>query len=157
MLAFITTLKMSLLLTLIDLQEIRTDFQKASLNASYRETFHDKICNEPSQSATMLAYQGSAKAMMAEVAVNPYSKYSLFKTGAEMIDRAASQEPKNAEIRYLRFLIQSKSPSFLGYNDEIEDDFNVITQTIANSAKKETWMQHFEAFIRANNQAVPNG
>lgn len=157
MLTLLTTLKMSLFLATLDLAEIRTDFQKASSDKRLREAFYSKISEEPSHSPTIAAYKGSAKAMMAEVVLSPYSKYSLFKSGTEMIDLAAKQDPSNAEIRYLRFLIQTESPAFLGYDDDIENDFNIITKAIENCQKKESWMTHFQSFVKNNLKSVPNG
>ncbi len=82
-----------------------------------------------------LAYQGAALAMKADYAVNPYKKWSYFNDGKDKIEEAVKRQPSNAEIRFLRLGIQLFTPSFLGYDEAIDEDVDLIC-----AALKKGWM-----------------
>lgn len=56
----------------------------------------------------------------------PTTKYKYFKKGKSMLDAAISMEPNNVELRYIRFIFQHQIPSFLGYDTNKQEDFEVI-------------------------------
>jgi len=56
----------------------------------------------------------------------PTTKYKYFKKGKSMLDTAISSEPKNVELRYIRYIFQHQIPNFLGYDSNKEEDFEVI-------------------------------
>lgn len=101
-------------------------------------------------SEVMLAYKGAATSMMAELSVAPWTKFSLFTDGTEMIETAIKQNPDCVECRYLRFMIQVKSPRFLDYNANVESDRALIEKHIGKTGQKTLWMWHYESFCRAN-------
>ncbi len=67
-------------------------------------------------------YKASAIMMMAKHAFNPISKMSYFKKGKRILETAIKADEKNVELRFLRFNAQTHTPSFLGYDDNIETD-----------------------------------
>ena len=73
-----------------------------------------------------LAYKGAAIAMSAESKSWPHEKLSAFNEGTNIIENSIKTDPWNAEIRFIRLCIQCKSPSFLGYQDDIEKDCQLI-------------------------------
>jgi len=83
-----------------------------------------KCCNNQSTytEAIILGYKGCATIMMANHLINPFSKWSKFSSGREMLEQAISKDSTNIELRYLRFTIQTKAPSFLGYHNNISSD-----------------------------------
>ena len=53
---------------------------------------------------------------------NPVSKLALFKKGHKLLEASIKQDPKNAEFRFLRLMIQENAPGILGYKvDEVKD------------------------------------
>lgn len=60
----------------------------------------------------------------------PFTKLKYFKKGKTILDETINENPTNIEIRYIRFLMQKQIPDFLGYNDNINEDFNVIVDGI---------------------------
>ena len=61
------------------------------------------------------------------------SKYSYFNKGKKLLEDAIKKEPNNIEIRLMRLISQEKTPSFLGYNKNIEADRNFIIKNYKNS------------------------
>ena len=39
-----------------------------------------------------------------------------------MLEKAIVSDPKNVEIRFMRFCVQTNAPYFLGYNNNISSD-----------------------------------
>jgi len=56
----------------------------------------------------------------------PFTKMKYFKQGKSLLDNTIDENPTNIEIRYIRFLMQKQIPDFLGYNENISEDFQVI-------------------------------
>ncbi len=137
-------------------EEIRTAFIQASTNGDLRESFLNRASTFDSKSPFHQAYLGASKALMAEMLFNPYSKYVHFKEGTSLIDQAISKDVENAELRYIRFLIQSKSPSFLGYNSQLKEDYALIIQAINASETEESWMIYFKKFLAENPDLAKN-
>jgi len=63
----------------------------------------------------------------------PLTKYKYFKKGKKQLDGLINTNTNNVEIRYLRFLLQSEMPKFLGYHTNIEEDFVLIMNKIESS------------------------
>ena len=56
----------------------------------------------------------------------PFTKMKYFKEGKSILDETINENPANIEIRYIRFLMQKQIPDFLGYHENISEDFQVI-------------------------------
>lgn len=63
---------------------------------------------------------------MAKHAVNPLSKFSYFNKGKKALESAVIKDPKNLEIRFMRYISQEQTPSFLGYNKDLSSDRTFI-------------------------------
>ncbi len=70
----------------------------------------------------LICYQGAAQVIQAKYVLNPYSKYSYFRKGRQLIEYAVRECPTNIEIRFIRFCVQTNAPFFLGYNKNIDED-----------------------------------
>lgn len=134
-----------------DLEKVRLEFFKASANEDLRTSYFEYVMSlEPEN--TIMCYQGAAHTLVAGESYNPYTKLSKFLEGKALIEKSIANEPENAELRYIRFLIQTKAPSFLNYNENIAQDYNHIIK----SNSQEIWMKHFQEFIDANPDLIPN-
>jgi len=74
------------------------------------------------KSALGRAYRGAFILMSAEHTSYPLRKYNRFTKGRDILDLAIDASPSNPEIRYIRILIQSETPSFLNYSKNIDGD-----------------------------------
>ena len=86
--------------------------------------------NQP-KDALLLAYYGAATAAAPACLMNPAKKISYFRRGKQALSDAVQMQPQHFEIRFLRFATQSKTPSFLGYNQNIEDDKRFLLTNLA--------------------------
>lgn len=75
-------------------------------------------------------YKGCATMMMAKHCFNPVSKLSWFLKGKNQLEAALNKDPRNVELRFLRFANQTSIPAFLGYHDEIESDKIYLLQSV---------------------------
>ncbi len=80
----------------------------------------------------LLGYRGGATMLMAKHAINPFSKFSYFKKGKDMLEKAVLADNNNVELRFLRYTIQTNVPSILGYNSHLEKDKLFLKQSVAS-------------------------
>lgn len=78
-------------------------------------------------------YTAAMVFMKSRYVKNPFTKLKYFKQGKEILDGDINENPENIEIRYIRYVMQKKIPDFLGYNEFISEDFNVIMNNILES------------------------
>ena len=79
-------------------------------------------------------YLASMNFMKSHYTSSPFKKLKYFNIGKKSLDSLIDLNPNNIEIRYLRFMMQKKIPSFLGYNKHMDDDFNFIINGIENKS-----------------------
>ena len=60
------------------------------------------------------------------------SKLEIFNDKSKYLDLIIKNNINNLEIRFLRYCLQKKSPSFLGYNKELDIDYKFILRNINN-------------------------
>ena len=105
------------------------------------------ICNKAA-CVKITPYHAAATMKKAEFAWSPIKKISYFNTGKRMLDDFINQYPHNIEARYVRWLTQKMAPSFLGYNKNLEDDYNYIINNIERSDididYKKTILEHIK-------------
>jgi hypothetical protein len=76
-----------------------------------------------------LAFEGALTMKKAGLGGGPGQKLKLFKAGHKELEAAIKKEPGNAEYRFLRLMIQENAPGFLGYNDNLEADSEIIKKS----------------------------
>ncbi|RZK55913.1 MAG: hypothetical protein EOO91_13125 [Pedobacter sp.] len=80
--------------------------------------------------ALLICYKGAAQMMEAKYAFSPITKFSKFSKGKSAIEKAITKDPKQIEIRFIRFSIQTNLPFFLGYNEAIKTDKEILINSI---------------------------
>lgn len=78
-------------------------------------------------------YIAAMNFMKSRFVKNPFTKYKYFKIGKNSLDEVILSNPKNIEMRYIRYLMQKQIPEFLGYHENISEDFNTIVDQIGES------------------------
>lgn len=120
-------------LALPSITEVRYLYQKAALESksctkiiTLLDTYTEK------NNALLAGYKACATMMMANYVTNPYSKLSNFREGKNLLEKCIKTDSENIELRFLRFSVQSKAPSFLGYNSSIKSDKRFLINSIHN-------------------------
>lgn len=116
----------------IPLNEVRLLFNKSATNEDSCKKLL-RVLNQYNETnnSTLAAYKACATMMMANHVFNPVSKLSSFNQGKELLEKCVAANKENAEIRYLRFTIQSNSPAFLGYKNSISNDKTFLLNVIS--------------------------
>ncbi|RZL34767.1 MAG: hypothetical protein EOO96_08695 [Pedobacter sp.] len=87
--------------------------------------------------AILIGYRGATEMMEAKYAFNPVTKLSRFNKGKNYLEKAIKKEPKQVELRFIRFSIQTNLPSFLGYNDHIKIDKDALINSVVKIEDKQ--------------------
>ena len=107
----------------IDKMELRKQYYQSLDNKKLADDFMFKMESiSVEHDALLLAYKGMAYFLEANLSINPYAKYTYFKKGKSLLEEAVNKNPWNAEIRFMRFCVQTSAPKFLGYIANIETD-----------------------------------
>lgn len=106
----------------LDLNQLRTSF----LNADKGQKQCNALINQSEKwidsNDIAKAYHAVAFMINSQFKVNPISKWNSFKYGKNKLEELIAIDNSNLEIRFLRYCIQKKAPSFLNYKDKIEED-----------------------------------
>jgi hypothetical protein len=90
------------------------------------------------------AWAGALEAAAAPCVKGAFRKLEYFSRGKKNLEEAILAEPKNPEIRFLRFATQSQAPNFLEY-DNIKEDKDLlleqIPQLLQQKKSKNFWMK----------------
>lgn len=74
----------------------------------------------------LLCYKGMSYMMRAKHNINPISKLSAFNKGKEFLELAVKYDLENVEVRFMRFSVQTNAPSMLNYNQDINEDKELL-------------------------------
>src|SRR5690554_6753955 len=116
----------------IDINEVRGLYKKAVIDEKANETMLSILSSVDEKSPLLLGYKASGTMMMANYVINPLSKLSYFNRGKRMLESAIAADTKSLELRFLRFMVQVNSPSFLGYINNVESDKRYILDNMVN-------------------------
>ena len=114
----------------IGIEEVRSNFL---IVKTIKEADKYLLLLDKSELKEANAYKAALLFMKAKYAFLPFNKWSYFKEGSELLDTSLKNDSKNIEFRYIRFLFQSEIPSFLGYNKNLQEDYNLIVNNILTS------------------------
>lgn len=139
----------------IPVNEVRLLFNKSATNEESCKKLMSALnqYNETNNS-TLAAYKACATMMMANHVVNPLSKLSSFNEGKELLEKCVAADKENTEIRYLRFIIQTNVPAFLGYNISISNDKTFLLNAISG-LKDLPLRQMIVSFLKSSEYLSP--
>lgn len=109
-----------------DIEIFRRNYSKASTDKLLCEDMIVQLTKLKDKEALFLGYLGAYQTAYANHVFSPFSKLKTFKQGKSNIQAAISKDKNDVELRYIRLSIQKNAPSFLGYNDNINEDVNFI-------------------------------
>lgn len=106
--------------------EVRKDMLLAINNAQLTDSLYEDYTSINKKPPLLTAYIGALEALKAKNSWNPYSKVKYLVQSGKTLQKAVDESPENMEIRFVRFSIQYHLPRFLGLNNDMTDDKNVI-------------------------------
>lgn len=142
----------------VNLSQARSSYLGMKVNKCNALELSKKFDNSQPSDALLKAYWGASAAAAPECLSNPLEKIKYFRKGKGLLDESVKQQPNHMEIRFLRFATQTKAPSFLGYNDNIQEDKNLILKNIATFAKtpsNEEMAGHIASFMMDSEDLSP--
>ena len=90
-------------------------------------TLYNKLKDVKNPDPLLKGYIGASNFARARYAPL-IDKRSFLKTGTLLLEEAIKEKPNTTELIFLRLTIQTKLPSFLGYNDNIESDKKFVLE-----------------------------
>ncbi|MFT5884975.1 MAG: hypothetical protein ACI9IP_001435 [Arcticibacterium sp.] len=118
------------MLSSADVPTVMREFH--DLNSEKQESLFLKNYTS-STNPSVLAYVVTLEIKQAEYAFSPLKKYNIFQAGKDKLDKLVTQNPENIHLRYMRYLIQKRTPSFLGYNTFLDEDERKLKSYLASS------------------------
>ncbi len=130
-LKFVTTIFLVISGIIVNGASEKQTFDRAGFYAALASQSLDSVnagleAVSKSSISTKEAFEGSLLMKKAGLVQNVRSKYNLFKSGHKKLDDVIARDSKNAELRFLRLMIQENSPRILNYRDEIGEDNKII-------------------------------
>lgn len=105
----------------IDPAALRRHYEAAAADKAAGEKFYQLLAEYKDQNALVLAYKAAAEAIRARDA-SMFNKLSYVQQAARTFEQAVTLDPDSAEIRFLRFSVESNLPPFLGLSQHVDED-----------------------------------
>ena len=103
----------------LNITEVQEEFHRLN-NEDEELIFIEKYHGDLNPSVQ--AYICAVEMKQAEYRFNPMSKLRIFKKTKNKLEELILKNPKNIDLRYVRLLLQEKTPELLGYKDNIQED-----------------------------------
>jgi hypothetical protein len=100
---------------------LRRHYEQAAANKEAGEKFYALLHDYKAQDALVLGYKAASEAIKARDA-SMLNKLTYVQQAAQTFEQAVALDPTNAEIRFLRFSVESNLPAFLGLSKHVEED-----------------------------------
>ena len=102
--------------------QIRTAYRTALTNNNHLSIF-ESACKTYSQTDPLAkAYYATALALRARASISPPNKLSLANQAEALLNAAATAQPQNLEIRFLRYTFEYGTPSMLNMKKNMAQD-----------------------------------
>jgi hypothetical protein len=114
-----------------ELHQLRDLFPLIGANEAYNKKMITILTNNQKIALPVKkAYLASAQMASAKFKMFPIAKYHAFSEGKKLLEESIRLDNKNAETRFMRFVIQTHVPSFLFYSHNITEDKAFILQAL---------------------------
>ncbi len=115
----------------LSLNEVRALYKRSVTEVSACKKLIRLLENyDETNNQILAAYRACATMMMAKHTFNPIAKLSYFKRGKLLLERSINATNENIELHFLRFSVQSQSPTFLGYNSALLEDKTLLLKAV---------------------------
>ncbi|WP_439182886.1 hypothetical protein [Carboxylicivirga taeanensis] len=99
-----------------------------------------------------IPYKIAASMQQAIYTSNPFQKLKYFNQGKRELEAYIFRHPQNIEGYYVRFLIQSEAPGFLGYGEKLEHDYLYVSKHLSTASLPESYKQQIMATMNKLSQ-----
>ena len=113
---------------------LRRHYEQAAADKSAGEKFYQLLANYNDRDALVLGYKAAAEAIRARDA-SMFNKLTYVQDAARTFEQAVGIDPKNPEIRFLRFSVESNLPAFLGLSKHVDEDKDVLLHAALSHPK----------------------
>lgn len=135
--------------TKLNLTEVRTAYEHASKDEAAAKKLFSRVDENPSGSTIIMGYKGAVTMILAKYQYNPLRKLEYFNAGKSILEQAIAKDRNNVELIFIRFTIQSYSPSFLKYNkDLVNDKYFLLTRV--NDLTDKDLQQRITKFLKGS-------
>jgi hypothetical protein len=100
---------------------LRRQYEQAAADKEAGEKFYNLLRDYKANDAIVLAYKAASEAIKARDA-SMLNKLTYVQQAANTFEQAVALDPTNAEIRFLRFSVESNLPAFLGLSKHVDED-----------------------------------
>ncbi len=114
-----------LLISAKGIDEVRTEFHGIDSEKKLND-FIEMVAEVEDE--RKVPYQIAALMKRAEYTSNPFKKLKFFSQGKQELEAFITSNPTNIEAHYVRLLIQSEVPEFLGYRQDVNQDCSFIIE-----------------------------
>lgn len=104
---------------------LRRHYEQAATDKAAGEKFYQLLADYKDRDALVLGYKAAAEAIRARDA-SMFNKLTYVQDAARTFEQAVSLDPKNPEIRFLRFSVESNLPAFLGLSKHVDEDKELL-------------------------------
>ena len=121
------------------LDALRADFDAMDTKEELHQ-FLDKYASHECDAA--IPYIAAATMQQAKYVFLPTKKWSYFVKGRNQLENYIKENPESVEAHYVRIMVQTSIPWFLGYKEHIETDAEFIRDNIDSSDLPDEYKQH---------------
>ncbi|HLP49423.1 MAG TPA: hypothetical protein VK154_00920 [Chitinophagales bacterium] len=107
-------------------QQLRDMFLAATERKGALDTLARKLETIPSKNPTEESYYGLCNGLYCNYDDGNWAKMKHVIKAKNHLNSAVDRDPKDPELRFLRFMLEHFLPSFLGFNKHIPDDLAVV-------------------------------
>ncbi|GAB2953944.1 hypothetical protein GCM10027048_19040 [Hymenobacter coalescens] len=117
------------------LPKLRQHYRQAAADEAASRRFHQLMSAYAEANPVVLAYKAASEAILAKHTGGLFDKLDRVKSASRQFDEAVVMSPRNPEIRFLRFSVESNLPSFLGASKHVDEDRTFLTQILLQHPK----------------------
>ena len=110
------------------IQELRELVFQGSENKAKARVLFEKVGEYEGNNPVLIAYKGVAFALKAKHGANPINKLKNVKKAQALFTTAINAAPKNPEIRFLRYSVESQTPARLNLSKHLTEDKDHLIQ-----------------------------
>lgn len=100
---------------------LRRHYEQAAADKAAGAVFYDLLRDYHGQEALVLGYKAASEAIKARDS-GMLDKLTYVQQAARTFEQAVRQDPASAEVRFLRFSVESNLPPFLGLSKHVDED-----------------------------------
>ena len=134
---------LSITLTSYNIRDVVDEFHKLHDRDSEKMFISNY---QQSKEPSILAYVCAIEMKQAEYGYNPILKLKIFYDVKKRLEKLVEKNPNDIHLRYVRLVLQERTPSILGYKDHIDED-KVFLNNKLNTVDKSDYL---DAYIYTN-------